>query len=379
MKAPFSISRSALALAIALLSVSTPTALERKDVTFKIFQFAADQIPRVDGKTDDWAMVPESYVVGMSELMDTEQGHGTNHDTKNLDVKVKVGWVKGLNRLYFLYEGFDNYWDFAASGLHNDIFEVVVDGDLSGGPLIDIYHRDVWTPDAVGPRSELDPRVSRADAHFGYHGVHAQNYHIFTPPGDKDWAMAWGCAQYTKDLPYANAAYDYSFKPGASGKLVLEFWITPFDYAGCDGPQRAIESQLTENKLIGLSWCLIDYDDVNAKGRVGFWNLSHKQTFFGNADQLVGFRLMPLEATPKGLHAKWTHKVVDMNRRLVAFTDQSAGEITAWKWDFGDGTTSTDQHPQHAYSRAGDFVVTLEVSGPAGTSRFQRVWDVSLR
>ena len=230
--------------------------------------------------------------------MDTEQGHGMNHDTKNLDVTVKVGWVKGLNRLYFLYEGFDNYWDFAGSGLHNDIFEVVVDGDLSGGPLIDIYHRDVWTPEAVGPRSELDPRVPRADAHFGYHGVHAQNYHIFTPPGDKDWTMAWGCAQYTKDLPYANAAYDYDFKPGEAGKLVLEFWITPFDYAGCDGPQRAVESQLTENKLIGLSWCLIDYDDVNAKGRVGFWNLSHKQTFFGNADQLVGFRLMPLEPPP---------------------------------------------------------------------------------
>ena len=69
----------------------------------------------VDGKIDDWAMVPESYAVGTNELMDTEQGHGMNHDTKNLDVKVRVGWVKGLNRLYFLYEGFDNYWDFAAS------------------------------------------------------------------------------------------------------------------------------------------------------------------------------------------------------------------------------------------------------------------------
>ena len=137
--------RAALGAALALLLMPAPRALERKDVTFKIFQFAADQIPRVDGKTDDWAIVPESYAVGMNELMDTEQGHGLNHDTKNLDVKVRVGWVKGLNRLYFLYEGFDNYWDFAASGLHNDIFEVVVDGDLSGGPLIDIYHRDVWT------------------------------------------------------------------------------------------------------------------------------------------------------------------------------------------------------------------------------------------
>ena len=81
--------------------------------------------------------------------------------------------------------------------------------------------------------------------------------------------MAWGCAQWTKELPYANAAYDYNFKPGGSGKLVLEFWITPFDYAGCDGPQRAVESQLSENKLIGLSWCVIDYDDVNARGREG--------------------------------------------------------------------------------------------------------------
>ncbi len=141
-----------------------------------------------------------------------------------------------------------------------------------------------------------------------------------------------------------------------------------------------VESQLSENKLIGLSWCLIDYDDVNAKGRVGFWNLSHKQTFFGNADQLVGFRLMPLEPPPaQELRAKWTHTVVDMSRRLVAFKDESLGAVTSWKWDFGDGSGSTEQHPQHAYSRGGDFVVTLEVSGPQGTSRFQRVWDVSLR
>ena len=368
-----------LLVLIALLLSPSALALERKDVTFKIFQFPANEIPRVDGRTDDWVMVPDSYAVGMDQLMDTEQGHGMNHNTSNLDVKVRVGWVKGLNRLYFLYEGFDNYWDFAASGLHNDIFEVVVDGDLSRGPLIDIYHRDVWTPEAVGPRSELDPRVTRTDAHFSTHGVHAQNYHIFTPPGDKDWTMAWGCAQYIKELPYANAAYGYDFKAGESGKLVLEFWITPFDYTPCDA-ERAVESQLSENRLIGLSWCLIDYDDVNAKGRVGFWNLSHKQTFFGNADQLVGFRLMPLEpALVKPLRAAWTHQVVDMSRRLVAFRDQSVGNVTAWKWDFGDGATSAEQHPQHAYPRAGDFVVTLEVEGPGGTSRFQRVWDVSVR
>src|ERR1035441_2133074 len=78
-------------------------ALARPDVTFKVFQFPPNMIPRIDGNTDDWAMVPESYAIGMDQLMDTEGGHGMNHDPKDLDVKVKVGWVKGLNRLYFLY------------------------------------------------------------------------------------------------------------------------------------------------------------------------------------------------------------------------------------------------------------------------------------
>ena len=45
--------------------------------------------------------------------------------------------MKGLSRLYFLYEADDDYWDFSEPGLHNDTFEVVVDGDLSGGPLIE--------------------------------------------------------------------------------------------------------------------------------------------------------------------------------------------------------------------------------------------------
>jgi hypothetical protein len=343
-------------------------------------------IPRIDGNDDDWAMVPDSYAIGMDQLVDTEAPAGTvtPRDPKKLDVKVKVGWVKGLNRLYFLYEANKDYWDFSAPGLHNDIFEVVVDGDLSGGPLIDQYHSDVWKPEAVGEMSKLDPRISSSDAYFAQQGAHAQNYHIFTPALDKDWTMDWGCAQYTKELPYANHAIKYNFKPGEPGKLVLEFYITPFDYAGCEGPDRAVESVLTENKLIGLSWAVIAYHDPKSNARQ-FWNLSHKQTFFGNASELVGFRLMPLEPQfQKPIDSQWTYNIVDMDRRLVAFKDQSVGQITSWKWDFGDGATSTEQNPIHQYAdtrpgREGDYSVTLEVTGPKGTSRLAKVWQVHLR
>jgi hypothetical protein len=225
------------------------------------------------------------------------------------------------------------------------------------------------------PNKELD----QMDARLSLQGVQAQNYHIMTPAVGKDWTMAWGCNSYVKEFPYANVAYNYNFKPGEAGKLIMELWITPFDYAGCEGPQRAVESVLTENKLIGLAWAVMDYDDVNSNAHT-FWNLSRKHTMYGKADELVAFRLMPLEPQfQKAIDANWSFKVLDMNRRLVAFEDQSVGKITSWKWDFGDGTSSTEQHPIHAYQKAGQFVVVLNIEGPAGSSRRSKIWDVVVR
>lgn len=346
-----------------LAAVALP-ALERPGVEFPVFQFPAGQIPRIDGKTDDWAMVPARYSIGMDQLKDTV--NQTPMDRRDLDVTVKVGWVKGLNRLYFLYEASDNYWDFRHRDLHNDIFEVVVDGDLSGGPFIKQMH----------PAKGYEPN----EAHFTFHGVHAQNYHIFTPADGKDWAMVWGCQPWIKNLPYANAAYDYRFKPGESGKLVLEFYITPFDYAAYEGPERSVESKLWENKVIGLSWSVLDYDDEAGTKYRGFWNLSHKTTMYGNASDLVAFRLMPAEAgTRRPVEADWSFQIVDMSRRLVAFADQTYGPVTSWRWEFGDGKTSSERHPQHTYEKAGEYVVTLTVEGPRGKDRRTKVWDVVLR
>ncbi|HXE08702.1 MAG TPA: PKD domain-containing protein [Acidobacteriaceae bacterium] len=335
--------------------------------TFKVFQFPADQAPRIDGDDSDWAMVPDSYAITLADMHDDEHKHAAP-DPKDLSIKVKVGWVKGLHRLYFLYEADDNYWDFADPGLHNDTFEIVVDGDRSGGPLV--------------PQFRNNPDQDYWDAHFSMHGVQAQNYHIFTPSEGKDWAMDWGCAQWDKALPYANHAQKYSFRPGESGHYVLEFYITPFDYAGCEGPQRAVESLLTENKLIGLSWAVIDYDGSPDKKNNGFWNLSPEHKMYGNATLLREFRLMPLEPSlQKPIDAHWGFEVLDAAKRLVAFRDESTstGPITSWHWDFGDNTTSTEQNPIHQYKAGAEYTVVLDIEGAKGKSRFSRVWDVTIR
>jgi uncharacterized membrane protein len=90
---------------------------------------------------------------------------------------------------------------------------------------------------------------------------------------------------------------------------------------------------------------------------------------------------MPLEPQfRKALDAQWTFQIVDMDRRLVSFQDQSTGQITAWKWEFGDGEISAGQNPIHTYKAAGAYVVVLTVQGAEGAaSRFSRVWDVTLK
>ncbi|HEX8302672.1 PKD domain-containing protein [Sphingomonas sp.] len=371
---------SAFFAAGALLTPLAAVAQDTSGRTYKIFQFPADAMPRIDGETGDWAVVPQSYVVGTNDMTEND-GKYPAPNPKTLDFTVKVGWVKGLNRLYFLYEAYDDYWDFALPGLHNDTFEVVVDADSSGGPLIDNGHKDVWTPAVVGQaRSVRDPRITVEEAHWATHGVHAQNYHIFTPARDKDWTMAWGSPTWIKEFPYANSKLKHNVQPGKPGKLTLEFWITAYDYAGPEGPQRAVESVLRENRHIGLGWVILDYDDVNSNEKGGFWTLSKQRMMFGNASDLPVFQLMPLE--PKFLRpieAQWSFSVVDMDRRLVAFKDRSIGKVTGWNWDFGDGSTSTEQHPLHSYAKPGNYVVILDVTGPDGKSRRSKVWDVQLR
>ncbi|MCM3659930.1 PKD domain-containing protein [Georgenia satyanarayanai] len=55
----------------------------------------------------------------------------------------------------------------------------------------------------------------------------------------------------------------------------------------------------------------------------------------------------------------------------VQFTDRSAdadGDIVAWAWTFGDGATSTEQHPVHTYAAPGDYTVTLTVTDAEGST-----------
>ena len=63
----------------------------------------------------------------------------------------------------------------------------------------------------------------------------------------------------------------------------------------------------------------------------------------------------------------------------VQFTDLSTNLPTAWRWDFGDGSTSTLQNPAHQYAAAGSYNVTLAATNTYGTASVTRLNAVSVQ
>ncbi|MBN1952075.1 MAG: PKD domain-containing protein [Bacteroidales bacterium] len=50
---------------------------------------------------------------------------------------------------------------------------------------------------------------------------------------------------------------------------------------------------------------------------------------------------------------------------VIQFTNMSTDAVS-YHWDFGDGYTSTSEHPTHYYDSEDDFVVTLTITSPGG-------------
>ena len=66
----------------------------------------------------------------------------------------------------------------------------------------------------------------------------------------------------------------------------------------------------------------------------------------------------------------------------VQFEETTVGNVTSWKWNFGDNKTSTLKNPAHIYLRSGYYNVTLTVTNNAGvdsTTKFNYITVVENR
>ncbi len=59
---------------------------------------------------------------------------------------------------------------------------------------------------------------------------------------------------------------------------------------------------------------------------------------------------------------------ISSSNNVISFFDNSTGSPTSWFWDFGDGNSSTEKNPIHAYGAEGGYTVNLTVMNNAGSN-----------
>ncbi|MEW5797304.1 MAG: PKD domain-containing protein [Candidatus Zixiibacteriota bacterium] len=104
-------------------------------------------------------------------------------------------------------------------------------------------------------------------------------------------------------------------------------------------------------------------------------NPIHVYTSVGRYDVTLTARLLLDGCDQQDTHVKTQYiKVSNIDAAFLAqptagvaplsvqFTDHSAGSPISWYWEFGDGQTSTMQHPSHLYAEIGQYDVRLTVN-----------------
>jgi PKD repeat protein len=94
----------------------------------------------------------------------------------------------------------------------------------------------------------------------------------------------------------------------------------------------------------------------------------------GRANQIVFDSLLTWNIGVNDLNADFNFLA---NQNSIQFNNTSANAIT-YNWNFGDGSTSTNQDPLHVYNTSGNYVVTLIASDGCTNDTTQIVVPVTI-
>jgi PKD repeat protein len=123
--------------------------------------------------------------------------------------------------------------------------------------------------------------------------------------------------------------------------------------------------KFSSNGILITEWSF----EKNSYGKLGQTGITVDPS--GNVYVIEGYDPVIEEFSPNNTSAAdFTSNLTNGSAPLsVQFTDKSTGSPTAWKWDFGDVTASTEQNPKHTYSSPGNYTVSLTVTYASGDTK----------
>lgn len=95
------------------------------------------------------------------------------------------------------------------------------------------------------------------------------------------------------------------------------------------------------------------------------------------ADVIDAFKTVKIKLFEEGVLSHFDNEIYKLRAEFVD-DSRSTNQVAQWLWDFGDGQTSTETNPQHTYSEAGDYNVSLTVTDQSDDQdTFSRVISVT--
>jgi hypothetical protein len=127
-----------LVLAAAAVITAAPASSHVPEgLIFGAWNWPTSHLPNLDGDISEWDVLPsELWLEINGDLFAVDDGSGKPVDTSDLWFRFAMGWNDELDRIYYVYDRYDNVWDRDAGGVgccgQDDSIEVGLDADHSG-------------------------------------------------------------------------------------------------------------------------------------------------------------------------------------------------------------------------------------------------------
>ncbi|MEZ5013309.1 MAG: PKD domain-containing protein [Chitinophagales bacterium] len=127
-------------------------------------------------------------------------------------------------------------------------------------------------------------------------------------------------------------------------------------------------TDLTLNDPTSWSWDFGDGGSSTLQNPVHTFTADATYTVCLTATNALGFEVycLPIVIDSVALLAPTADFSFTISGLTMSFTDLSTNDPDTWAWDFGDGGTSTEQNPSHAFPVQANYTVCLTASNAYG-------------
>jgi PKD repeat protein len=193
-----------------------------------------------------------------------------------------------------------------------------------------------------------------------------------------------GCPNGTADYTISSDVMRFRLELAGVGPVapVADFSGSP---TSGDAPLTVYFTDLSTNTPTSWDWTFGDGGSSTAQSPShdytsdGDYTVSLTATNSAGSDTETKTDYISVSSAPQPPVADFSGSPTSGDAPLtVSFTDLSTNSPTSWDWTFGDGGSSTAQHPSHDYTGAGDYTVGLTAANAGGSDTETKTGYISV-